>query len=228
MFGQFTHLVAEASLWAYVVILLFAVFDAILPIVPSETAVITAGVVASSGDLFLPIVIACAAAGAFTGDNIGYLIGRRYGTRIKARFFNSVQAKRRVAWAEHQLTERGGELIAAGRFIPGGRTAVMLTCGLIGYPRRRFTVATAVAAVIWALYAFFVGRIGGQAFEDNQWAGLAIAFGASIAVSVVIEAVRRLLARRRSRDHVSTRSPRGTDRPCIPAGQPGVREQQGR
>jgi hypothetical protein len=85
-----------------------------------------------------------------------------------------------------------------------------------------------VAAVIWALYAFFVGRIGGRAFEDNQWAGLAIAFGASIAISVVIEVVRRLLARRRRRlPTVSTGSPRGADRPCIPAGQSGLREQQG-
>jgi membrane protein DedA with SNARE-associated domain len=49
-----------------------------------------------------------------------------------------------------------------------------------------------VAAVIWALYAFFIGRIGGQAFEDNVWAGLGIAFAVSVAVSGVIEGARRL------------------------------------
>jgi hypothetical protein len=76
---------------------------------------------------------------------------------------------------------------------------VTLTCGLTGYPRRRFAVATAVAAVIWALYAFFIGRLGGQVFEDNPWAGLVIAFAASIAISAVIEAIRRLLAHRRGR-----------------------------
>lgn len=197
MFGQFTHLVAEASLWAYVVILLFAVFDAILPIVPSETAVITAGVVASSGDLFLPIVIACAAAGAFTGDNIGYLIGRRYGTRIKARFFNSVQAKRRVAWAEHQLTERGGELIAAGRFIPGGRTAVTLSAGTLAYPWPRFATFDAIAAAVWALYGSMLGFFGGRAFEDSPLTGLLLAFGIALAVTATIEAVRWFLRRRR-------------------------------
>jgi membrane protein DedA with SNARE-associated domain len=197
VFGQFTHLVAEASLWAYVVILLFAVFDAILPIVPSETAVITAGVVASSGDLFLPIVIACAAAGAFTGDNIGYLIGRRYGTRIKARFFNSVQAKRRVAWAEHQLTERGGELIAAGRFIPGGRTAVTLSAGTLAYPWPRFATFDAIAAAVWALYGSLLGFFGGRAFEDSPLAGLLLAFGIALAVTATIEAVRWFLRHRR-------------------------------
>src|SRR5258707_1081095 len=60
-------------------------------------------------------------------------------------------------------------------------------------------VATAVAAVIWALYAFFIGRVGGQAFEDNPWAGLVIAFGASIAISALIEVIRRLWGRRRRR-----------------------------
>jgi Phage Tail Collar Domain len=28
------------------------------------------------------------------------------------------------------------------------------------------------AAVIWALYAFLIGRIGGRAFEANPWAGV--------------------------------------------------------
>ena len=63
------------------------------------------------------------------------------------------------------------QLIIVCRFIPGGRTAVTLTCGLISYDRRKFVTATAVAAVIWALYAFFIGRLGGKAFEDKPWAG---------------------------------------------------------
>ncbi len=62
------------------------------------------------------------------------------------------------------------QVIIVSRFIPGGRTAVTLTCGIIGYERRRF-VATAVAAVIWALYAFFIGRLGGKAFEDSHGPG---------------------------------------------------------
>jgi len=37
--------------------------------------------------------------------------------------------------------------------------------------------ATACAAIIWASYAFFIGRLGGQAFEDKPWIGLLLAFG---------------------------------------------------
>ena len=69
MFNQFTHLVAEASGWAYAVVFVFAFLDALLPVVPSETAVITAGVVAATGHLSLLLTLAAAACGAFAGDN---------------------------------------------------------------------------------------------------------------------------------------------------------------
>ena len=197
MFNQFTHLVAEASAWAYVVVLLFAVVDAVLPVVPSETAVITAGVVAVSGDLSLPLVIAAAAVGAFAGDNLAYGIGRRYGTRAKERFFRGEKAKRRVKWASTQLEQRGGELIAVARFIPGGRTAVTLTAGLTRFPWRRFAVFDAIAALIWAGYAALLGYFGGQAFEHQPWKGLLVALGIAFAVTLGTELVRWLLRRRR-------------------------------
>lgn len=197
MFEQFTRLVAEASAWAYVVVLLFAVVDAVLPVVPSETAVITAGVVAVSGDLSLPVVIAAAAVGAFAGDNLAYGIGRRYGTRAKERFFRGEKAKRRVKWASTQLEQRGGELIAVARFIPGGRTAVTLTAGLTRFPWRRFAVFDAIAALIWACYAALLGYFGGQAFEHQPWKGLLVALGIAFAVTLGTELVRWLLRRRR-------------------------------
>src|SRR5512132_4119987 len=119
MFHEFTQLVADASGWAYLIIFLFAFLDALVPIVPSETAVITAGVVAASGDLSLGLIIPAAAAGAFLGDNTAYLIGRRFGNRAAERFFTGEKAKRRMSWAEEQLDERGGQLILVARFIPG-------------------------------------------------------------------------------------------------------------
>jgi signal transduction histidine kinase len=86
-------------------------------------------------------------------------------------------------------------LIIVCRFIPGGRTAVMLCCGIVGYQRRRFVIATAISGVIWASYSFFIGRLGGKAFEDKPWAGLLLALGLTLAVSAVIEVVRRIRSR---------------------------------
>lgn len=195
----FASLQVDSAL-SYLLAFIIPALDAIFPALPGETVVIALGVAtAGSVDPRIGLLVGCAAAGAFIGDNVCYLLGRRFGPAVQRRFFTTPKGAKAREWAERSLRRYGPQLIVVCRFIPGGRTAVTLTCGLIGYPRRRFVIATAVAAVIWALYAFFVGRIGGQAFEDNQWAGLAIAFGASIAISVAVEAVRRLLARRRRR-----------------------------
>ena len=197
MFGNLTELVADASGWAYTIVFLLAFLDVFLPVVPSETAVVTAGVVAGAGDLSLAIVIVAAATGAFLGDNTSYLVGRRYGHRATDRFFGKGKGPERLDWAERQLNERGGELIVVGRFIPGGRTLVTLSAGTLHYPWGRFAFFDAVAAIGWALYASILGYVGGHAFERAPWKGLLLALGIAFAVTGSIELVRWVLRRRR-------------------------------
>lgn len=196
MFHQFTQLVAESSNWAYLVVFVFAFLDAIVPIVPSETAVVTAGVVAGNGDLNLMLIVAAAATGAFLGDNCAYLIGRTFGHRATERF-SGEKGQRRFRWAEEQLDERGGELIAVARFIPGGRTAVTLSAGTLGYPWRRFVVFDAIAALAWAFYSALLGYYGGKTFE-SFW-GLVLALFTAFAIAGGIELTRWLLKRRRAK-----------------------------
>jgi membrane-associated protein len=186
------------SLVSYLVALLLPALDVLIPVLPSETAVIALGVsTAGSTDPRIAILVALAAAGAFAGDNVAYLLGRRLGPAITRRLLRGERGARRLAWARESLGRYGAGMIVVCRFIPGGRTAVTLTCGLAGYPWRRFAVADGAAAVAWALYAFFIGRLGGQAFEDRPWAGLLVALGLTVLLSAVVEAVRRLRARRR-------------------------------
>jgi membrane-associated protein len=197
VFNQFTVYVANASGWAYAVVFLLAMLDAILPVVPSETAVITAGVVAASGHLSLPLIVASAAAGAVAGDNTAYLIGRRFGGAATRRFFSSEKGRQRLSWARRQLSQRGGQLILVARFIPGGRTVVTLTAGLLHYRWLRFLAFDAVAALVWALYAALLGYFGGRAFEHAAWKGLLLALGVGFAITGTVEAVRWVLRRRR-------------------------------
>lgn len=197
MFHQFTQMVADASGWAYAIVFVLALLDALVPIVPSETAVITAGVVAASGDLSLGLIIPAAAAGAFIGDNLTYLIGHRFGARATERFFSGEKARHRMDWAEEQLRERGGELIIVGRFIPGGRTAVALSAGTLGYRWRRFIAFDAVATLAWATYSALLGYYGGKTFE-SFW-GLVLALTTAFAIAGGIELVRWALRRRRKR-----------------------------
>ncbi|MEN3343152.1 MAG: rane-associated protein [Actinomycetota bacterium] len=198
MFAQFTQLVSDASGWAYGIVFLLAFLDAIVPVVPSETAVITAGVVAADGHLSLPLVAAAAVGGAFLGDNTTYGIGRRFGVRVVHRFFRGEKARARIDRGERQLGERGGQLIVVGRFVPGGRTAVTLSAGLLRFPWRRFVAFDGLAAVVWALYASLLGYFGGRAFEHAAWKGLLLALGLGFALGGATEAVRWVLRRRRA------------------------------
>jgi membrane-associated protein len=194
---------------SYVIAVVLPALDAIVPLVPSETAVIALGVAsAGSADPRIAVLIALAAFGAFAGDNACYLLGRRFGPAISRRVFAGERGGRRRAWAQRSLDHYGARVIIGCRFIPGGRTAVTVTCGLVGYPRRRFLASTACAGVIWACYAFFIGRLGGKAFEDRPWAGLLLALGAALAISAVIELVRRAW-QSRSAAHRGSQGPAG-------------------
>ncbi len=177
---------------SYAIAILVPMFDALIPLLPSETVVIALGIAtAGRADPRIALLVGLAALGAFLGDNAVYLLGQRYGSAISRRVFAGERGARRRSWAQQSLDRFGARIIVVCRFIPGGRTAVTLTCGLIGYPRRSFVAATACAGIIWAGYAFFIGRLGGKAFADRPWAALLLALGLALAVSAGIEVARR-------------------------------------
>ncbi len=200
------------SALSYLIAFALPCLDAVLPVLPSETVIIAFGVAtAGSADPRVFLIVACAALGAFTGDNLAYLIGWRFAPWVGRRFFAGDKGTARRDWAERSLARFGTGLIIVCRFIPGGRTAVTLCCGLVRYPWRRFAFATAIAAVLWACYAFLAGRFGGKAFEDKPLVGFAVAFGGVLLVSGIIELARRIIAWRRRR--TAARQASGDDPP---------------
>jgi membrane-associated protein len=184
----------SGSLWTYPFLFGIAALDVIFPLVPSETSVILAGVLAGTGDLVLVAVIGFAAAGAIVGDNISYLIGRTFGERVVERFFKGDRRKR-IDWAEKQIQERGSYLIVVGRFIPGGRTAITLAAGLLEMPWRRFIVFDVAAGIVWACYGALLGYVGGRTFEENPFKAFLVAFVVALAVTGGVEAFRWLRKR---------------------------------
>ncbi|MEU6203448.1 DedA family protein [Micromonospora musae] len=193
-----------SSPWVYLAIFAIAVLDGFFPIVPSETAVITAGVFAASGAPYLPAVIVVAAAGALVGDHVSYAIGRSGGSRLLDRLPAGGKRRAGVEWARRGITLRGGLVLTVARYVPGGRTAVTLTMGAVGYPRRRFLAFDALAAGSWGLYSALVGYLGGLAFEQDPLRGLLLGLGLALTVTVVVEGV-RVLRRRRTKPARSIR-----------------------
>lgn len=194
--------------WFLLVILVVALLDSVVPIVPSETAVIIGGVAAGSGEQNLALVILCAAVGAFLGDNLAYLIGRRFSGRIDRYAAERPKTRGRLAWADRQIRARGGPLLVTARFIPGGRTVLTVSCGITRQPQRWFAVWTLIAAGIWATYAAGLGFAFGATFEDNHTLAFLLAFGAALAVTVVLELIRHV----RNRGKESAES----DQPVLP------------
>ena len=188
----------SGSNWSYLVVFTIAMLDAFFPLVPSEATAIAAGVVAGSGGLAVELCIIAAAVGAFAGDNISYAGGHFFGARLQRRFFSGEKAKKRHAWAERTLKERGWYLIVVARFIPGGRTVTTFSAGFtsaVSWPK--FLLFDAIAAAIWGAYTVLLGYFGGRTFEEEPWKGLLLAFAIALAVTGVVELVRHLRARRR-------------------------------
>ncbi|MGZ4766196.1 MAG: DedA family protein [Ilumatobacteraceae bacterium] len=184
--------------WFLVIIVVIAFLDSVIPVVPSETCVIIGGVAASQGTQSLLIVIATAALGAFLGDNTAFLLGVRASDRFHRRAERRPRFATKMDWAHQQINDRGGLLLITARFIPGGRTALTLSCGITRQRRAWFMRWVIVATVIWASYAALLGRLGGEAFKDNHTKAFMLAFGLAIGTNVIIEVTRHYLKKRRT------------------------------
>jgi membrane protein DedA with SNARE-associated domain len=180
---------------AYLILFGVCAGDAVFPALPSESALILAGVLSVVGDLEIPVVLVTAALGAFVGDNTSYAIGRFLGHPVRKRFFDGERGRRSIQWASDQLKTRGGLLVLVARFIPGGRTATTFTCGLTHFNYPTFAAFAGVAAILWALYGGLLGYFGGRMFEDKPWLALLVALGIAFTITVLVEGFRRVRAR---------------------------------
>lgn len=196
------------SPWAYLAIFATCAVDAFFPIVLSETAVIAAAAVAASAGQSLGLIFVVAVLGAFIGDHVSYAIGRGLGRPGVRWLLRGTKGRAAVEWGQQMLRTRGGLMIVALRFVPGGRTATTLTAGMLRYPLRRFVGFDILAACAWVLYAELIGYWAGDAFEGNPLQAVMVGVIVSVGISVVVEAGRLFLRRRRN-----ARGSSGRDQP---------------
>jgi membrane-associated protein len=174
-----------ASPWVLVAVFAVAALDAILPFAPSETTVIAVGVgAAASGRPNVVLLIAVAATGAYAGDRLSYLIGRRANGAVLARLGRGRYGRVARDWAHRTMHRRGGLLIVFARYLPGGRSTTAITAGVVGYPVARFRWYTLLAVTLWATFAALLGYLGGAVFASNPLAGLLVAWAVAGLVMV--------------------------------------------
>lgn len=182
-------LAAAGQPWVLVLVFVCCVVDGFFPPVPSESVVVGLAAVAATAGIPNPVLLAAtAAAGAFLGDNIAYLIGRGAGTQRWA-WMRGHRMQRAFRWAGKELRKRPASLILVARFVPIGRVAVNLTAGATGFPRTRFVGLTVLSALLWAVYSVAIGLFFGQWFEENHLLGVIVAVICAIGLGILVDLV---------------------------------------
>ncbi len=185
--------------WAYLALFGFLAVDAMVPVVPIQAIMITSGALTVYGGLDLPAVIAVGALGMFTGDSIGFILGRTAGhvgsnwlsvrlAALRARFaprhddgdHEPSKTRRAAARFTRGLRRPGPLVLLLCRFVPGGRMAAGYGAGRTGYPIKFFVAYDGGAAIAWATYGGLVGHIGGTAITQSAWRLFAIAATAAV------------------------------------------------
>ncbi len=186
-----------ATPWVFVALYLFATIDGFFPPIPSESVVIAlAAASVAEGSPNFWVLGAVAAAGAFTGDQIAYSLGRRLPLH-DMRMMQGRRQKRALAWADKALADRGAAFIIAARYVPVGRVAVNMTAGAVGFSRVRFTVLAAIAAVSWSVYSVALGIGAGVVLGENTLLAVVVGVAGGLALGLIIDPVIQWFIRRR-------------------------------
>ncbi|MDN4644660.1 DedA family protein [Arthrobacter sp. PsM3] len=182
-------LAAAGQPWVLLLVFVCCVIDGFFPPIPSESVVVGLAAVAATADIPNPALLAAtAAAGAFLGDNIAYLLGRGAGTQRWA-WMRGPRMQRAFRWAGTELRKRPASLILVARFVPIGRVAVNLTAGATNFQRSRFVGLTVLSAVLWAGYSVAIGLFFGQWFEENHLLGVIVAVICAIGLGLLVDRV---------------------------------------
>lgn len=190
---------AAASPWVYLVVFAVVLVDAFFPPVPSESVVIAAAAAAVAvGTPSLPLVIACAAAGAIAGDNLTYAIGRRVPIE-RLRFLRGPRMSSALARARQGIHRRTAVLLLSARYVPVGRVAVNLMAGASRVPAKRFLFLSSLAGASWAVYSVTVGVVAAHWLGGNAFLAMIVGIALGISAGIVLDAVLRAVSRRRER-----------------------------
>ena len=128
-----------------------------------ETLLLLAGVAAHAGLLSLPWVVAVAFVAGTLGDQILFLVGRRYGASLLGRWPRCAAPAARV----RALIDRNAAWLIVGvRFMYGLRLIGPVVIGMSDVLPRQFVVLNIFGAAIWAFAVAGAGFLFGHAIQS--------------------------------------------------------------
>ncbi len=139
-------------------------------VLPGETAVLVAGVVASQGRVNVGALCAIVVAAAILGDSVGYAVGHRYGAALMR---IPLMAKRHaeIDRALEGLRRRGPAYVFIGRFTAFLRAVMPGLAGMSKMRYSRFLFANALGGLAWGVSFTLLGYFAGNALTKiERWA----------------------------------------------------------
>jgi membrane protein DedA with SNARE-associated domain len=132
-------------------------------ILEGETILLLASASAHLGLLDIREVVPVAAIGAFIGDNVFFLLGRRWGVHVTERVPWLARVVPRV---DRLLARWRWGAVVVLRFTYGLRTGGPMLLGAGTMPLWEFVAANALGATIWAVAIAAIGYTAGHAVES--------------------------------------------------------------
>ncbi|MGA7203787.1 MAG: VTT domain-containing protein [Specibacter sp.] len=179
-----------------VAIIVFIESGLLFPFLPGDSLLFTAGLLHQQLNLALPVLIGVVALAAIAGDQVGYMLGRRFGRRWfkdDARILKTAY----LVQTEEFFAKRGGAAIVLARFVPVVRTFAPLVAGIARYDYKKFTLWNVAGAVGWAGSVVLLGTwLGHFEFVAKNIDAIAILL---VLVSVLPGAIGMLKSRRNAR-----------------------------
>lgn len=124
-----------------------------------ETITLLGGVAAHQGLLRFPLVVLSVALGGMIGDQLLYLLGRRYGMKILRRFSRH---RAKIHQAQTLIRRHPYLFVIGSRFMYGFRIIGPLLIGTSHLRPKIFLPLNIIGAIVWALLFTTLGYVGGE------------------------------------------------------------------
>lgn len=147
--------------------LLITLESTLVPI-PSELVMPFAGVLASRGELSLPVILIINTTAALLGSGISYWIGAAGGKPLLLRYgkYALIRAKD-IEMTERFFARHGKATILVGRFLPVVRHIISVPAGIARMPLVPFFTQTFIGSTIWGSILIILGYHFGESFLET-------------------------------------------------------------
>jgi membrane-associated protein len=179
-----------------IALMVFIESGVLFPFLPGDSLLFTAGLLHQQLNLTLPVLIGVVTAAAVAGDQVGYMLGRKFGRRWFKDDARILKAAR-LTTTEDFFRRHGGAAVVLARFVPMVRTFAPLTAGIARYEYKYFTLWNIIGAVTWSVSVTMLGTWLGH--FDIIARNIDVIAVAMVLVSVVPGVVQLLKRRRNSR-----------------------------